>query len=806
MAKGRSPSKASREDAPFGARLRRLREAAGLSQEELASRAGLSAKAISMLERGQRKRPYPHTVRSLADALDLPEAERKSLLSALPGRGGSVPVPVLEAPADATLPVPPTPLLGREREMKEIAGLLSGEEVRLLTLTGPGGVGKTRLATEAARAPLDAGIFPDGTYLVALAPLIDPALATPTVARSLGLRETEGRSSGEALCAHLKEKRLLLVLDNFEHVLEAAPEVVGLIEACPRLVVLVTSRAPLRVRGEQEYPVSPLVVPDPTRTPVVEEVAGAPAVELFVECARAASPSFELTGANAAAVAAICWRLDGLPLALELAAARTRFLGPTALLSRLDRALEADGARDLPQRQRTMRATLDWSHNLLHNPEKELFRRLSVFAGGFTLEAAEKLCGDDASGTPAVLVEAEDVFVLVGNLVEQSLIVAETSPEGSTRYRMLEPVRQYALEKLRESGEEDEVRRRHAGHYLALAEEAERRIKGREQIEWLDRLEAENDNLRAAIGWSLEVEEAQTATRFGWALGMYWVMRTRHGEGRLLMEQTLAKGGDRIPAKMRARALWALATCVYGSGDDERLMAVAEEGVALSRQAGDRQGEAYTLAVLGFAALQLGDIGRAARILEETLEMAREQEDTWGSAIVANHLAIVALNRGDHVRAAGYAEEALAFTRQTGDRFAANIALSLLAQMAWASDERERAASHWREALGLTSELAATVDSAYCMQGLAAVAASRGAARRAAQLLGAAEALLEAAGLILYAYAKNELHERAASAARERLGDQAWTTAYDAGRAMSFEEAVAYALGDDEASPLPAPP
>jgi predicted ATPase/transcriptional regulator with XRE-family HTH domain len=795
VAKGGSPSKASGEDAaPFGARLRRYREAAGLTQEELASKARLTAKAISMLERGQRKRPYPHTVRSLADALDLPEAERASLLSAVPGRGGAVTVP--DTPAVAILPVPPTPLVGREHEVEQITRLLVGEETRLLTLTGPGGVGKTRLAMEAAREAT--GIFPDGTYLVALAPLIDPALVVPTVARSLGLREGEAQTSREAVHAYLREKRLLLVLDNFEHLMEVAPEVAGLIEVCPDLAVLVTSRSPLRVRGEQEYPVPPLALPASTRSSAPEEVLGSPSGRLFVERVRAASPAFELTGENAGAVAAICRRLDGLPLALELAAARAWFLGPAALLSRLDRALEADGARDLPQRQRTMRATLDWSHDLLHGPEKELFGRLSVFAGGFTLEAAEDVCSTGA-------VETADVIVLLGNLVEQSLvIVAATSSEVRTRYRMLEPVRQYAREKLEESGEAEASSRRHAGYYLALAERAEPLIRGHEQVRWLDRLEAENDNLRAAIGWSLEAGEAQTAARFGWALGMYWVMRARHGEGRLLMEQTLAQG-DGLPAQMRAKVLWALAACVYGLGNDEHLLEMSEEGAALFRRAGDGHGEAYALGMVGFAALRLNELDRAARALEEALEGLRKHEDAWGSAQVLNYLAIVPLRRGEYRRAAGYAEEALALTRQTGDRLAGNISLYILAQAAWATDEQERAARYLRESLVLASELAEKVDSAYCMQGLAAVAGARGEPRRVARLLGAAEALLEAAGLVLYAQINNELHQRAASAARELLGEGAWTAAYDEGRALSFEEAVAYALDEEEALPS-APP
>ena len=769
------------EATSFGSRLRRLREAAGLSQEELASKAGLSARAISVLERGERKRPYPHTVRSIADALALTEEERVALFTAVPGRSAA-------APALSGTGLPPTPttaLVGRARDLKGVANFLGQSGVRLLTLTGTGGVGKTRLAMEAVREA--AGLFPDGAAFAALAPVGDAGLVVPTVARLLGLREAGGRSPLEALRAHLSGKRFLLVLDNFEHVLEAAPEVGGLVESCPSLTVLVTSRAPLRVRGEQEYPVGPLALPPSTDSPAAEEVAGSSSGRLFAERAHAASPAFEITEENASAVASICRRLDGLPLALELVAARTRFLGPAALLSRLDRALEAGGARDLPQRQRTMRGTLDWSHELLHDPEKELFRRLSVFAAGFTLEAAEHVCAAGA-------VEVEEVLVLLGNLVEQSLVVAEISPEGGTRYRLLEPVRQYALEKLEEGGEVEKAKRRHAAFYLALAEEAEPLIKGHDQVEWLDRLEAENDNLRGAIGWSLEADDAQTAARFGWALGMYWVMRARSGEGRLLMEQTLERDGGELPAQMRARALFALAVCVYGSGDDERLMAVAEEGAALFRRAGDRHGEAQALGMSGFAALQLGELDRASRTFDESLEIYRDHEDAWGAAHVLDHLTILSLRRGDHRRAAGYAEEALALARRTGDRLAGNITLYLLAQMAWAADDHERATRYLRESLAMAFGLADKVNSAYCMQGLAAVAGARGEPRRVARLLGASEALLEAAGLVLYAYARNELHQRAASAARDLLGDQAWTAAHDEGQAMSFEEAVAYAL------------
>ncbi len=370
-------------EGPFGERLRRLREAAGFTQEELASRAGLTAKAVSALERGERKRPYPHTVRSLGEALGLTEGERGDLQSAIPRRGAETPVSSAVVPAsvpEPTLPGPRTPLVGREQELAEIGLFLRDGGVRLLTLTGTGGVGKTRLALRAAREVT--GLFPDGVTFVALASLGDPALVLPTIAKSLGLREAEYRTPREAIRAFLKEKRFLLVLDNLEHLLGAAPEVADLIESCPELSVLATSRAPLRVRGEQEYPVGPLKLPASTRSPSAAEVAGSPSGRLFAERARAAAPAFDLTSENAAAVASICWRLDGLPLALELAAAKVRFLDPATLLSRLDRALSTSWARDLPDRQRTMRATLDWSHELLPEPERELFGRLSVFAGG----------------------------------------------------------------------------------------------------------------------------------------------------------------------------------------------------------------------------------------------------------------------------------------------------------------------------------------------------------------------------------------------------------------------------------------
>jgi predicted ATPase/DNA-binding XRE family transcriptional regulator len=549
------------QDETFGARLRKHREAAGLTQEELAEKARLSVNAVGQLERGERKRPYPHTVRSLAGALGLSEQEGSALLASSPRRGASTP------PATVTdLSAPLTPLVGREEYVVAVRSLLQEGGARLVTLTGPGGVGKTRLALEVAGAEGDR--FADGTVFVALAPVLDPDLLVPTLAQAVGLREAGGKPVRELLYGYLGDRRLLLVLDNFEHLLGAAPEVADLLAACPSLQILATSRAPLRLRGEQEYPVEPLPVPDLARVPAVEDVSGVPSVRLLVERAGEASPGFGLTQHNAAAVATICRRLDGLPLALELVAPRLKLLPPTALLARLDEALPllSGGPRDLPERQRTMRDTVGWSHELLPAGRQALFRRLSVFAGGFELPAAEAVGGGSA-------------FEGLSALLENSLVRPDAGPSDGAepRFTMLETVRAYALERLQESGEGDEIRGRHAAYYLGLAERATPELEGGGQASWLERLEREHDNLRAALGWLLGHDEPDRAARLAAATWLFWVVRGHAGEGQMWLERALASGG--LTGDDRAKTLGAISLLLLAKGEIGRMSDVVEEAI-----------------------------------------------------------------------------------------------------------------------------------------------------------------------------------------------------------------------------------
>jgi predicted ATPase/DNA-binding XRE family transcriptional regulator len=770
------------EGLSFGARLKRLREAASLTQEELASRAGLSRNALSALERGERRRPYAHTLRALSEALGLSGGERAALAASLPGRGETH----TPSPTALALPTPPTPLVGRDLEVDAASDIIRRRETRLLTFTGPGGVGKTRLALEVARRT--AADFRDGAAFVALAPLGDADLVVTTIARTLGLGDTGDRSPRDTLHAYFSARELLLVLDNFEHVMGAAPEVAQLLAQCPGLCVLVTSRAALRLRGERERLVPPLPVPDASRTPDVETVHDAPAARLFLDRARETSAAFLLTRKNVASVAAICWRLEGLPLALELAAAQARFLGPTELLSRLDQALEAGGARDLPERQRTMHATLDWSHNLLSQEQQILFQRLAVFAGGFSLEGAEAI---SAGG----IVGVEDVLGLLGRLVEQSLVRVEPSSDGNdARYGMLEPVRQYALEKLQESGEEEQVRTRHAAYFEALARRAGPELKQADQAVWLERLAREHDNLRATLSWLLRRRGgAEMATRIGWEIHRFWSLRGHTGEGRRWMERALAHTGE-LSDGARARALYVVSMLSYVRGEADRTTEAVDESIAAAGAADDEEVLASGLLGRGLTALGGNDGEAAEKILRDALIMLREHDDRSGAALGLVGLAQVELARGDHRSAAGLFAEAGALSRRAGDWFTLVAVLNGQALAARLRGEEAQTAALLCESVTLAGSLGDAWHVVHGATGLAGIAARQGKAARAARLFGAMSALSETMGVHVPSPAWRALNERDLGATREQLDAETFDAAWAEGRAMTLKEAVAEAL------------
>ena len=714
------------------------------------------------------------------------------------------------------LPQQTTSFIGREGEVAEVKALM--RKSRLVTLVGAGGAGKTRLSLQVAADLLAEG--DDGVWLAELASLSDPALLPQIVAQMLGIKEQGGRTMADTLTDALKTRHLLLILDNCEHILPACAALAsGLLRACPHVRLLASSREALNVAGEQTYRIPGLSLPDPRQAQTAEAVSRFEAVLLFLERAQAVQPSFTVTDSNAAAMAQVCRQLDGIPLAIELAAARVRAMPVEQVMARLEDRfrLLTGGSRTALPRQQTLRALIDWSHDLLTEREKTLLRRLSVFAGGWTLEAAEHVCsGGD--------VEDAGVLDLLVGQVDKSLVVYEEQAGGAARYRLLETMRQYARDRLAESGEAEAVRGRHAAWFLALAESAERQARGPEEGAWLRRLEVEHDNLRSSLSWyERSAEGAEAGLRLAAALWWLWSVRGNHSEGRQWLDRALAKaaGPDGAAesngavesngagglngtagagaAPIRARALYGAGILASEQGDSGAARVLFEESLTIAREVGNRNGVAYSLLGLGIVAFRQGDHAPARALLEECLTILRGQGDQTGITVSLNILGIVAERQGDPALARALHEESLAIARRLGNQNGIAAALSNLGNVAFRQGDLAAARASLEECLTILRRLGGRLDTADSLEGLAGVAHAQGRSARAARLLGAACSLRETIGNPPTSAEREEIAGRIASV-REALGAEAFHDAWAIGQGMGWEQTVDYALTQDEGS------
>jgi predicted ATPase/class 3 adenylate cyclase len=667
------------------------------------------------------------------------------------------------------LPAQPTPLVGRERELEAVSALLVADDTHMVTLTGPGGTGKTRLALQVAADTVDE--FPDGVYGVLLAPVTDPEVVPLELAHVLGVDEVPAQPIIEALKAGLAGRRTLILFDNFEHVGGAASLLADLLAACPRLKLLVTSREPLRIAAERQYPVPPLPESD--------------AVMLFVERARAVRPDFELTDETAPLVAEICERLDGLPLAVELAAAWSKVLPPAALLRRLERRLELPASRsaDVPARQSTLREAIAWSYDLLSDEERRLHARLSVFVGGCTVEAAERVA--DPDGELGI-----DVLEGIASLVDRSLLRESEDNEGEPRFAMLATIREYAREHLRERGEEDEVLRRHALDFARFADEADARVRTGNQLLWFSRLETDHDNLRAALDSSAANGDDETALRLGGALGWFWYAHGHALEGCARLTDLLART-ENVPEELRARPMYALGVLLDQRGEPEQAAELVERSLAVFREHGEQERLARALNSLGTIKRSLGDPESARSLLEESIGLRRELGDEPGTAGALSNLGVLAFEQGDLDAAEARFTETLALDRAHGNEWGAAVTQDNLAAVALERGDYERAGELIRDTLVAAQRLADQELIAFGLEKAAVLAAAEGNAARAGRLAGAADGLRESAGFERTRFDREWLDRHLSPVAGEEF-----EAGRAAGRALEPDEALREAMND----------
>ena len=787
--------------ASFAELLRAFRERAGLSQEALAEKAGLTPNAIGALERSQRRHPYPNTRKALAEALDLKDGEKELFMHA-GGRHAAVvqaaagPTASTDPPVTALspLPTPLTGLVGRATEINVVLHLLARTDVRLLTLTGPGGVGKTRLALETViRLSSQVGETQfDGIALVDLTPIEDAALLLPSMVQALGLQDQGDLPLKQRLVSWLRSRRMLLLLDNFEHVLPAALELLDLLQNCPHLKLLVTSREALVVRGEQIYPVPPLSAPLVNVTLEGESPEGLvkhEAVQLFLQRAQAVRPDFVITPENALNIAQICAQLDGLPLAIELAAAHVLLYSPLALLAQLEKGLTLlkSRSRTLPARQQTMRDTIQWSYALLDEDEQALFRKLAVFNGSIALEAAGAVGSTNE--------DADQVAERVESLVRKNLLRPEFSVQSEPRVSMLETIRAYGLEMLAQNDELEATGAAHAEYFLVLAQLARQYLFGKQQPVWLLRLDREINNLRGAVRYALAKQDWATVVGIDWALWRYWWVRGLHRELQQWMEMVLDQAGSELSHDLLAQAELIVGSMAWAAGDHSTGLSHCQKAVRLCAGLENPQVEAVARMMLGCNIISSGQYEGTDALFHASVQLFEQTGELWGAAFAISYPGIGLLARKAYDRAVETFEAGLVMARRAGDPISMHQILYNLG-LAWMiTGQTARAAQAFAEGLALAEQVRDNSNQSYFMRGIAQIAVRSNPDLEGVRLLGAAESMQESTGVPAYRYElEKEVYQHITGQARKALGEERYEQTLLDGRYLTVEQARALAF------------